>query len=82
MSAADMSDWLPGLYRRLPAHDSDSDEDAAYAVDALSDATSHVELSDESGENSHLDSDEGDAHAADEATSVDHAVPHEHHYNP
>ena len=82
MSTADMSDWLPGLYHRLPAHDPDSDEDAAYAVGALSDATSHVELSDESGQNSHPDSDEGDGHAADEATSLDHAVPHERYLRP
>jgi hypothetical protein len=82
MSTADKSDWLPGLYHRLTAHDPDSDEDAAYSVGALSDATSHVELSDESGQNSHPDSDEGDGHAADEATSLDHAVPHERYYNP
>jgi len=79
MSTEGLSDWLPGLYRRLPAHNSDSDEDAEHAVDGT---TSHTELSDESEENSYPDSDEGDAHAADEATSVDHAVPHERYYNP
>ena len=56
MSTADRSEWLPGLYHGLPDDAPDSDEDVAYSVGALSDATSHVELSDESGQNSHPES--------------------------
>ena len=82
MSTADRSEWLPGLYHGLPDDAPDPDEDVAYSVGALSDATSHVELSDESGQNSHPESDEGDGHAADEGTSLDHADLPERFYDP